>query len=106
MPVRTYSAGMSVRLAFAVSTCIPPEILLMDEWISAGDEKFLEKAHTRMTDFIDRSSIVVIASHSMRLLREWCNRGILLDQGRVVMSGSIEAAIDAYQIVSGDQSKR
>jgi homopolymeric O-antigen transport system ATP-binding protein len=52
MPVRTYSAGMSVRLAFGVSTCIPPEILLMDEWLSAGDDRFLEKARKRMSDLI------------------------------------------------------
>ncbi len=97
MPVRTYSAGMSVRLAFAVSTCIPPEILLMDEWISAGDKWFLEKAHKRMADFVGGSNIVVLASHSMPLLREWCSRGILLEQGRVVVDGSIDDAISAYE---------
>jgi ABC-type polysaccharide/polyol phosphate transport system ATPase subunit len=97
MPVRTYSAGMSVRLAFAVSTCIPPEILLMDEWISAGDARFLEKAHKRMTDLIGGSSIMVLASHSMPLLREWCNRGILLEQGRIVVDGSLDDAIAAFQ---------
>jgi ABC-type polysaccharide/polyol phosphate transport system ATPase subunit len=96
MPVRTYSAGMSVRLAFAVTTSIRPEILLMDEWISAGDEKFLDKAHRRLTEFIDRSSIVVLASHSVPLLREWCNRGVFLSQGRVACSGGIDEAIDAY----------
>jgi ABC-2 type transport system ATP-binding protein/lipopolysaccharide transport system ATP-binding protein len=70
MPVRTYSAGMSVRLAFTASTCIPPDILLMDEWISAGDARFLEKAHKRMADLIGSSNIMVLASHSMPLLRE------------------------------------
>ena len=103
MPVRTYSAGMSVRLAFAVSTCIPPEILLMDEWISAGDDRFLEKAHKRMADLIGGSSIMVLASHSIPLLREWCSRGILLEQGRIVVDGSVDDAIAAYQHTSVGQ---
>jgi len=97
MPVRTYSAGMSVRLAFTASTCIPPDILLMDEWISAGDARFLEKAHKRMADMIGSSNIMVLASHSMPLLREWCNRGILLQQGRIVLDGTVDEAIAAYQ---------
>jgi ABC-type polysaccharide/polyol phosphate transport system ATPase subunit len=97
MPVRTYSAGMQIRLAFAVSTCMPREILLMDEWISAGDSRFLERAHKRMTDLIGGSNIVVLASHSMPLLRQWCNRGIFLEQGRVVVDSDIEEAIVAYQ---------
>jgi ABC-2 type transport system ATP-binding protein/lipopolysaccharide transport system ATP-binding protein len=101
MPVRTYSAGMSVRLAFGVSTCIPPEILLMDEWLSAGDDRFLEKAHRRMSDLIGGSNIMVLASHSMPLLREWCNRGIFMEQGRLVVDGSIDDAIAAYQASSG-----
>ena len=101
MPVRTYSAGMSVRLAFTASTCIPPDILLMDEWISAGDARFLEKAHKRMADLIGSSNIMVLASHSMPLLREWCNRGLLLQQGRIVVDGSVEEAIAAYERSSG-----
>ena len=64
MPTRTYSAGMMIRLGFAVSTCIPPEILLMDEWLSAGDARFLDKAQRRMEAFVGSSSILVLASHS------------------------------------------
>ena len=101
MPVRTYSAGMSVRLAFTASTCIPTDILLMDEWISAGDARFLEKARKRMADLIGSSNIMVLASHSMPLLREWCNRGILLQQGRIVVDGSVEEAIAEYERSSG-----
>jgi ABC-type polysaccharide/polyol phosphate transport system ATPase subunit len=96
MPVRTYSAGMSVRLAVAVSTCIRPEVLIMDEWLSAVDERFLERAHRRLGDFIGGSNVVVLATHSMTLLREWCNRAILLDEGRVVVNGSVDEAIEAY----------
>jgi len=103
MPVRTYSAGMSVRLAVAVSTCIRPEVLIMDEWLSAVDERFLEKAHKRLGDFIGGSNIVVLATHSMTLLREWCNRAILLDQGRIVVNGNVDEAIDAYHALSTAQ---
>jgi ABC-2 type transport system ATP-binding protein/lipopolysaccharide transport system ATP-binding protein len=96
MPTRTYSAGMMVRLGFAVSTCIPPEILLMDEWLSAGDASFLNKAQRRMEKFVGSSSILVLASHSMELLPKWCNRGIILRHGRVVADGDIKDVIAAY----------
>jgi ABC-type polysaccharide/polyol phosphate transport system ATPase subunit len=96
MPARTYSAGMMVRLGFAVSTCIPPEILLMDEWLSAGDARFLDKAQRRMEQFVDRSSILVLASHSQDLLRRWCNRGLFLRQGRIISSGPIDEVIATY----------
>jgi len=97
MPVRTYSAGMNVRLAFAISTCVLPEILLMDEWLSAGDARFLHKAQARAAAFVKKSSILVLASHSMELLREWCNRGLYLVQGRIAAEGAIDDVIAAYQ---------
>jgi ABC-2 type transport system ATP-binding protein/lipopolysaccharide transport system ATP-binding protein len=97
MPVRTYSAGMNIRLAFAISTCVAPEILLMDEWLSAGDARFLHKAQQRTAHFVSRTSILVLASHSMELLREWCNRGILLVQGHIAAMGPIEQVIGAYE---------
>ena len=97
MPARTYSAGMMVRLGFAVSTCILPEILLMDEWLSAGDARFLEKAQKRMEQFVGSSNILVLASHSVDLLRNWCNRGILLQHGRIAAQGDINDVVAAYQ---------
>jgi ABC-type polysaccharide/polyol phosphate transport system ATPase subunit len=97
MPVRTYSAGMMVRLAFAISTCIPPDILIMDEWLSAGDAQFLEKAERRIEEFVRASSILVIASHSLELVARWCNRGILLHQGRVLASGRIEEVLAEFR---------
>jgi ABC-type polysaccharide/polyol phosphate transport system ATPase subunit len=97
MPARTYSAGMMVRLGFAVSTCILPEILLMDEWLSAGDARFLDKAQKRMEQFVGSSNILVLASHSVDLLRNWCNRGILLQHGRVAAQGDINDVVAAYQ---------
>jgi ABC-type polysaccharide/polyol phosphate transport system ATPase subunit len=96
MPVRTYSAGMMVRLAFAISTCIPPDILLMDEWLSVGDAQFLEKAQRRIEGFVRNSSILVLASHSMELVAQWCNRGILLHQGQIAATGPIADVVAAY----------
>jgi ABC-type polysaccharide/polyol phosphate transport system ATPase subunit len=97
MPVRTYSAGMMIRLGFAVSTCIPPEILLMDEWLSAGDAHFLDKAQNRMKEFVSGSNIVVLASHSLPLLQRWCNRAILLDHGHVAAMGPVDDVVEVYQ---------
>lgn len=96
MPVRTYSAGMMMRLGFAASTCIMPEILIMDEWLAAGDAQFIGKAQRRMEEFVERSSILVLASHSMDLLKRWCRRGIFLHHGRIHFSGDIEGVIAAY----------
>jgi ABC-type polysaccharide/polyol phosphate transport system ATPase subunit len=97
MPVRTYSSGMMVRLCFAVATALRAEILLMDEWLGAGDAGFLAKARRRMEDFVADTSILVLASHSMPLLQQWCNRAILLDQGRVAAIGSVDDVAAAYE---------
>src|SRR5216684_8098389 len=97
MPVRTYSAGMMVRLCFAVATSLRPEILLMDEWLAAGDAAFLNKARQRMEDFLSGTSVLVLASHSLSLVKEWCNRAILLDHGRVAAIGRVDDVAAAYE---------
>jgi ABC-2 type transport system ATP-binding protein/lipopolysaccharide transport system ATP-binding protein len=97
LPVRTYSTGMVVRLCFAIATSLRPEILLMDEWLAAGDAGFLAKARRRMEEFVGRSSILVLASHSMPILEEWCNRAILLDHGRIVAMGDVKEIAAVYQ---------
>src|SRR5207237_9319361 len=79
MPVRTYSSGMVVRLCFVVATSVRPQILLMDEWIAAGDAAFFAKAQQRMGEFLSTTSILALASHSLPLLQEWCTRAVLLD---------------------------
>jgi ABC-2 type transport system ATP-binding protein/lipopolysaccharide transport system ATP-binding protein len=101
MPVRTYSAGMVIRLCFAVATTFPPEILLMDEWLAAGDAGFLVKAKKRMEEFVAGSSILVLASHDLRLLEAWCNRAVLLDKGRIAASGSVAEIAARYQPAGG-----
>lgn len=97
MPLRTYSAGMSTRLAFAVSTSIKPDILLIDEGIGAGDAAFLVQANERMRTFIGEAGILVMASHSNDLLRSWCTDGLWMEHGRIRMQGPIEAVIAAYE---------
>jgi lipopolysaccharide transport system ATP-binding protein len=83
MPVRTYSSGMQLRLAFSVSTVIRPEILIMDEWLSVGDESFKHKVENRMQKLLGSTGILIIASHSKDLLLKTCNRIVLLDHGIV-----------------------
>jgi lipopolysaccharide transport system ATP-binding protein len=93
VPVRTYSAGMSVRLAFAVATLMEPEILLMDEWFLAGDADFMQRARTRLEQLVRKAEILVLATHDVNIVREWCTRAIRLEGGRVVMDGTIEAVL-------------
>lgn len=96
MPVRTYSLGMLVRLAFAISTSIQPDILLIDEVFSAGDADFMEKAVKKMASLLKQSSIVVMASHDDSLIREFCNKVLLLDGGEVKYFGDVEQALKLY----------
>jgi len=96
MPVRTYSAGMKVRLGFAVATCIEPDILLMDEVIGAGDLHFVEKAIQRAQQLYKRSSILVVASHDPHVLQGLCNKAILLDRGKVVTMGPLDEVAQCY----------
>lgn len=93
MPIKTYSAGMRLRLAFAVSTAIDPEILIIDEGIGAGDAEFYKKATERIKDFLNKASILVIASHEDDLLRQFCNKGIHMAVGKIVFEGSLESAL-------------
>ncbi|MBP0633991.1 ABC transporter ATP-binding protein [Cupriavidus sp. amp6] len=96
MPLRTYSTGMHLRLAFAVSTIVRPEILLMDEWLSVGDEGFKHKAEERMTELVQSTNILVIASHSRDLVLHTCNRVIWLEHGKVRMDGDPQSVVPAY----------
>lgn len=96
MPFRTYSSGMQMRLAFAVSTSIQPQILIMDEWLSTGDQDFQEKAKQRMNDIVDSTEILILASHSKDLLLSNCTRLIWMEQGKVRMDGPTHQIADIY----------
>ena len=91
-PLFTYSDGMKARLAFAISTAAKPEILLMDEWIGAGDAAFIEKARARLDAMVGDAGILVLASHNRTLLRRVCNRVVTLDRGRVEAGAPLRAA--------------
>lgn len=95
-PVRTYSQGMQTRLGFALATTHVPEILLMDEVVGAGDASFYAKAEARLNDLADRTRIIVLASHSLELIRKWCNRALWLDNGEIRQFGDVEEVIQAY----------
>lgn len=84
MPLRTYSSGMQVRLAFSVSTIIESDILLLDEWLSVGDDDFQIKATKRLHELIEESAIMVIASHSKELLLNVCNRIFEMNHGKII----------------------
>lgn len=96
MPVRTYSSGMHLRLAFAVSTVVRPEILLMDEWLSVGDADFQHKAEGRLRDLVSGTKILVIATHSRELVESVCNRVIWLEHGQIKMDAALEEVAPAY----------
>lgn len=96
VPVRTYSAGMKVRLSFSIATCFVPDILLIDEAIGAGDAHFFAKARKRALEFIGRSHILFFASHSFDMMREVCNKAILLEHGRATCIGTLEEVLHLY----------
>jgi ABC-2 type transport system ATP-binding protein/lipopolysaccharide transport system ATP-binding protein len=97
VPVRTYSTGMLLRLAFAIATVRDPEILLLDEIVGVGDAAFFEKAFNRLQGIIHRSQILFLASHADDILRKVCNKAIWLDHGNLVQYGEFEAVIAAYR---------
>ncbi|HLB43231.1 MAG TPA: ABC transporter ATP-binding protein [Gammaproteobacteria bacterium] len=102
MPVRTYSSGMKVRLAFAISTSVKPDILLIDEVFGAGDAEFVQRARQKMISLLHQSNIVVMATHSDELIKEFCNKALLLESGQVKYFGSVETALDIYHKKNSD----
>jgi ABC-2 type transport system ATP-binding protein/lipopolysaccharide transport system ATP-binding protein len=100
MPVRTYSVGMNARLAFAVSTAISPEVLLLDEGLVAGDSDFMQQADRRLEQLARRTGLLVLASHSDAMLRKMCNQGVVLNHGKIAYVGALEAALSFYYMAA------
>jgi lipopolysaccharide transport system ATP-binding protein len=96
IPVRNYSSGMIIRLAFGMATSFPSEILLMDEWILAGDANFMDKAKKRVESMVAGADILVLASHSPSILLEWTNRLIWLDNGEIKADGAPMEVFEVY----------
>lgn len=98
VPIRNYSSGMMMRLAFSTATLVNPEILIVDEILAVGDENFQQKSQTRMKEMMSGGTTVLLVSHSLNQVREMCNRVIWLDAGKIKMMGSTQEVCDAYQI--------
>lgn len=96
MPVRTYSSGMFLRLAFAISTSIEPDIVIMDEMISAGDARFVEKASKRIDKILGAANIFVIASHDVEMTRHFCKTALWMEKGAARALGPVEDVTEAY----------
>ena len=97
LPLKAYSSGMRVRLAFAIATAFDPDILILDEWLSAGDATFRDKASARMKNLIAQTGIFVMATHQVSLMKQMCNRGIVLKKGQIVFDGDLEEALEYHK---------
>lgn len=96
VPVKYYSSGMVSRLAFSIATSIRPDILLIDEVFSTGDERFVDKALDRMTNLINSANLVLFVSHNLRMVKQLCNRVIVMHKGRVVADGAPDEMVKFY----------
>ena len=96
LPVRTYSAGMRSRLSAGLATSLTYDILLIDEGIGAGDAEFQERFKKRVNNYLESAPILMLASHSEAMLREYCNRGLVLQHGQLKFTGSVDEALDYY----------
>lgn len=96
MPVKYYSTGMYLRLAFTLATEIPPEILILDELYAGGDATFIEKANVRLENFVKQSKILILVAHNLEYVKRFCNRVIVLDHGKMVAEGKPEEVIRRY----------
>ncbi|KVC51152.1 ABC transporter ATP-binding protein [Burkholderia diffusa] len=102
LPIRTYSSGMKMRLAFAVSTSVDAEILLLDEVMGVGDASFMHKAEARLEELHDRAEIVVLAMHSNKEIRKVCNKALWMERGRVRAFGDVEEVVSQYAASVGE----
>jgi ABC-type polysaccharide/polyol phosphate transport system ATPase subunit len=101
MPLKYYSTGMYMRLAFAIATEVSPDILLVDESLGVGDAAFQEKAKARIRNLLDRTQVVVVVSHDLQSLQTLCTRGLWIQQGRLVDDGPIDEVVDRYLEAAG-----
>ena len=97
VPLRNYSSGMVMRLAFSIATVVQPDILIVDEILAVGDAEFQEKSKRRMLQLMGGGTTVLFVSHSIQQIREMCNRVIWLERGEVVMTGDTKSGCDAYE---------
>ena len=96
LPLKYYSSGMYMRLAFSIATEVEPEILILDEALGVGDAAFIDKAKARIRNLLDRSHAVILVSHDLKSLRELCTRGLWIQHGRILADGPIDEVVDRY----------
>lgn len=96
MPIRTYSSGMTLRLSFAIATSIKADILLMDEWVVAGDAAFTSKAADRLEELVRGAGILVLATHNSEIIRQWCNKAMFIRRGKLEQFGDVNTVLDHY----------
>jgi ABC-type polysaccharide/polyol phosphate transport system ATPase subunit len=106
LPVRNYSAGMRMRLAFSIATATEPEILLIDEVLAVGDMAFQQKARARMRELISASRLMVLVSHDLNTIRETCNRALWLHRGEIVMHGPSDSVVTSYSQAMAERAQR
>lgn len=98
VPIRNYSSGMLMRLAFSIATVVNPEILIVDEILAVGDENFQAKSKARMLELMSGGTTVLFVSHSLEQIREMCNRVVWLESGEIKMVGDTKSVCDAYKL--------
>jgi ABC-type polysaccharide/polyol phosphate transport system ATPase subunit len=96
-PIKTYSAGMRARLGFAIATSVEPDILLLDEVLATGDAAFREKSKARVLELVQQAKAIVLVTHDMNWVTEYCNRAMLIEQGRIVLEGAPEDVVRLHQ---------
>ena len=96
-PVRTYSSGMRARLGFSIATAIAPDILLLDEVLGTGDEEFRARSQQRIRDLVGRARAIVLVTHDLNSVSEYCNRAILMELGQVLYEGEPQATVEFYK---------
>jgi ABC-type polysaccharide/polyol phosphate transport system ATPase subunit len=95
--LKTLSSGQRLRLGFSIATAVQQDIMIMDEWIGAGDASFIKKARDRMRGRVDGAKVVILASHNFSLLKEVCNKGLVIEAGRLEYFGGIDESLKEYE---------
>ena len=102
-PVRTYSSGMRARLGFSIATAVTPDILLLDEVLGTGDQTFREKSQVRIRELVEEAKAIVLVTHDLTYVTEFCNRAVLLERGQLIHQGDPAEVVDLYKQRAADQ---
>ncbi len=102
IPLKTYSSGMQMRLSVALLTAVRPDIVLMDEWVLAGDEQFMDRVGPRIENFVESAGLFVLASHSEAIIKRWCNKVALFNKGRLICFDSPQSVFEEYHALRSE----